>query len=367
MSTPTETKSAAAPRKASPVARAAITVVCAAVLGWLAHFAYRSYVYEETDDAVVEAHMHQVSPQVDGTVQEVLVKDNQTVAAGDVLVKLDPLEFELLVDREQAGASKSQAEEERANAETVQAEAQLAGASARKVAAQAQAEQAQVAQDLATLNRDRAQKLFHEGGAVTQSDLDNAESAFSGAKAALATAQANIQVAEASVAEATASMESAKAEALSARASTLAYKAAVADARRKLAYATITAPAAGRVGNKNVEPGNRVQAGQVLFALVEPSPWVIANFKETQLARIRPGLPADVTIDALPGVALHGTVDSLSPASGAQFALLPPDNATGNFTKVVQRVSVKVLLEPSEAAGDRLRPGLSADVSVRVR
>jgi membrane fusion protein (multidrug efflux system) len=121
------------------------------------------------------------------------------------------------------------------------------------------------------------------------------------------------------------------------------------------------------VGNRNVEAGNRVQAGQVLFALVEPSPWIVANFKETQLARIHAGLAVDVTIDALPGVALHGTIDSISPASGAQFALLPPDNATGNFTKVVQRVAVKITLDAGSEAEERLRPGLSADVRVRIR
>jgi membrane fusion protein, multidrug efflux system len=169
------------------------------------------------------------------------------------------------------------------------------------------------------------------------------------------------------VAEASASIESAKAQALSARASTLGFKASVTDASRKLAYATLTAPAAGRMGNKNVEAGNRVQAGQVLFALVEPNPWIVANFKETQLARIHAGLPVAISIDALPGVELHGTVDSISPASGAQFALLPPDNATGNFTKVVQRVAVKVTLDAASAGEERLRPGLSAVVRVRVR
>ena len=112
-----------------------------------------------------------------------------------------------------------------------------------------------------------------------------------------------------------------------------------------------------------------MQAGQVLFALVEPNPWIVANFKETQLARVRAGLAAEVSVDAIPGRSLRGTVDSVSPASGAQFALLPPDNATGNFTKVVQRVPVKILLDRRslEDVGDRLRPGLSAVVDVRVR
>jgi membrane fusion protein (multidrug efflux system) len=327
------------------------------------------YIYEETDDALVEGHVHQVSPQIDGTVKEVLASDNQEVAQGDVLVRLDPLEFQIEVEKQEAGLAQSQAEEARSSAAAEQAQAQLVGAQARSVAAGAQATEARVQLDLAEINRRRARQLFGEGGAVTQSDVDNAESSYSGAQAALDAALANSRVAEASVGEAMAALEAAKAQALSSKASSLAFKAGVTDARRKLAYATLLAPAGGRIGNRNVEAGNRVQAGQVLFALVEPNPWIVANFKETQIARMHAGLAVEVTIDALPGIELRGTVDSLSPASGAQFALLPPDNATGNFTKVVQRVPVKIVLDPDSVrqVGERLRPGLSAIVDIRVR
>jgi membrane fusion protein (multidrug efflux system) len=364
-----QTNAAPEPQRLRPATRAAIGIATAAAVVWLAYFLYDFYFFQETDDAFVAGHVHQVSAQVDGTVAEVLVSDNQAVKAGEVLARLDPLEFQLAVERNQAGASQAEAEEAQAAAASVQATAQLAGAQARTVEAGAQVTQAQVRLDLAELNRGRARQLFRDGGAVTQSDLDNAESAFNGAQAAMAAAQANVRVAEAAVASAKAATESARAQALAARASALGFKAQVADARRKLAYATVTAPADGRVGNRNVEAGNRVQAGQVLFALVEPRLWIVANFKETQLARIRAGLAADISIDALPGHKLHGTVDSVAPASGAQFALLPPDNATGNFTKVVQRVPVKIALDPAsiEAAGDRLRAGLSADVEVRIR
>ena len=350
-------------------ARTAAAALAAVACAWLAHFAYDMYRYEETDDAFVAGHVHQVSAQIDGTVLEVLVRDNESVKAGDVLARLDPLEFELAVEKNQAGAAQAQAEEAQAAAESIRAEAQLAGAQAGTVEAGAQVTQSKVRLDLAGLNRDRARQLFHEGGAVTQSDLDNAESAYNGAQAALSAAQANGRSAEAAVASCRAAIESARARALAATASSLAFKAAVDDARRKLAYATVRAPADGRIGNRSVEAGNRVQAGQVLFALVEPNPWIVANFKETQLARMRAGLPVDIEIDALPGLGLHGTVDSVAPASGAQFALLPPDNATGNFTKVVQRVPVKIVLDPPSlaATGDRLRPGLSAVVDVRVR
>ncbi len=370
MTTETQPTSAApAPKRLGPAARIAIAVAVAAAGIWLAHFLYDFYFYQETDDAYVTGHVHQVSAQVDGTVAEVLVSDNQTVKAGEVLARLDPLEFQLAVEKNQAGASQAQAEEAQAGAASVQAGAQLAGAQARTVEAGAQVTQAKVQLDLAELNRARARQLFHDSGAVTQADLDNAESAFNGAQAAMAAAQANVRVAEAAVASARAATESTKAQALAARASALAFRAEVADAMRKLAYAQVAAPADGRMGNRNIEVGNRVQAGQVLFALVEPRLWIVANFKETQLARVHAGLAVDISIDAFPGRELHGTVDSLAPASGAQFALLPPDNATGNFTKVVQRVPVKIALDPAsiEAAGDRLRAGLSADVKVRIR
>jgi membrane fusion protein (multidrug efflux system) len=352
-----------------PAARIAIAIVVAAAVAWLAHFAYDAYVYVETDDAFVAGHVHQVSAQIDGTVTSVLVGDNQTVRAGDVLVKLEPLEFQLAVEKNQSGASQAEAEEDEEAAASVQAAAQLSGTEARASQAAAQVIQARVQRDLAGLNRTRASQLFHEGGAVTQADLDNAESAYNGAEAALTAAEANVRVVQASVSSARAAIESSKAQALAARASYLAYRAAVADARRKLGYTALVAPADGRMGNRNVEVGNRVQAGQVLFALVEPHLWIVANFKETQLARVHAGLPVDVTVDALPGRTLHGVVDSLSPASGAQFALLPPDNATGNFTKVVQRVPVKIVLDQAslDAVADRLRAGLSADVEVRVR
>ena len=129
------------------------------------------------------------------------------------------------------------------------------------------------------------------------------------------------------------------------------------------------APVAGRIGNKSVEVGNYSLPGQILLALCEPELWIVANFKETQLPRMRPGQDVEITVDALPDRVLHGTVESISPASGAQFALLPPDNATGNFNKVVQRVPVKIKLDQAvvNELGDRLRLGLSVVVNVRVR
>jgi membrane fusion protein (multidrug efflux system) len=343
--------------------------VVAGVAVWLVHFLYDLVCYEETDDAYVTSHLHLVAPQTDGIVQAVLVSDNQSVKAGDVLVRLDPLEFDLALRRATAGVAQAKADEARADAADIEAEAQIAQAQARVGQSRAQLGQAQAQLDLAQINRNRARQLFHDGNAVTQSDLDNAESADAVARAALAAAEANVKAQEAAAASANASLAAARAQGVAARAATAAGEAAVADAARKRSYATITAPVDGRVGAKNVEAGNRVQAGQTLLALVEPRAWVVANFKETQLARLKAGLPVELTVDALPGRAIRGVIDSIAPASGAEFALLPADNATGNFTKVVQRVPVKIALDPASTAGieDRIRPGLSAVVSVKVR
>jgi len=358
-----------APRRLGTGRRLLIAAAAIACLVWLGRFLYGWIVYEETDDAYVSGHVHQVSPQIDGTVREVLVHDNQTVRAGDVLLRLDPLEFDLEVRKAEASLAQAAADGSRAAAAVVEAGARITEAEARSGQAEAQVAQEQTRFDLARINRERNRHLFGDSGAVTQSDVDMTESAFMGAQAALAAAKANVAAAAAANASAKASRESAVAQGAAARAETASDEAAVADAKRKLAYATLLAPADGRIGNKNVEPGNRVQAGETLFALVEPRVWVIANFKETQLARIRPGLPVEMKIDAIPGAILKGTVDSIAPASGAQFALLPADNATGNFTKVVQRVAVKIAIDPGTVAGieDRLRPGLSVVATVRVR
>jgi membrane fusion protein (multidrug efflux system) len=360
---------APAPAKAGIGRKLIIAVVIAAIVLWLGHVLYDLVCYEETDDAYVTSHLHLVAPQIDGIVKQVEVTDNELVKAGQVLVRLDPLEYDLAVRRAAAGVAQAQADEARAAAAEIESQAQIAQAQARVGQGQAQLGQAQAQLDLAKINRNRARQLFHDGNAVTQADLDNAESAYAVAAAAFQAAQANVKAEESAAASANAALTAARAQGVAARAATAAAQAADADAERKRSYATIAAPAEGRVGAKNVEAGNRVQAGQTLLALVEPRAWIVANFKETQLARLKAGLPVELTIDALPGRALTGKIDSIAPASGAQFALLPADNATGNFTKVVQRVPVKIVLDPASVAGieDRIRPGLSAVVRVRVR
>jgi membrane fusion protein (multidrug efflux system) len=340
-----------------------------ALLAWLGHIAIHAYHYEETDNAYVTGHLHRVSPQLDGQVKEVLVTDNQSVQPGDILARLDPLEFELALQKARAALEQTRAQETQTHAASVQADALVIEAQARATQAEAQLAQATAQLELARLTLTRNEQLYANGGAITQAELDNARSGFSAAEAAQAASRANLAATQSAIGSARAAENSAKAQIAAASASIAVAEAAVRDAERKLAYTIITAPIGGRIGNKSVEVGNRVVAGQSLFSLAAPEMWVVANFKETQLARMHAGEEVELSVDALPDQMLHGSIESLAPASGAQFALLPPDNATGNFNKVVQRVPVKITLDDAsrQQLGDRLRLGLSVIVNVRVR
>ncbi len=335
---------------------------------WLAQFGYHLWKYEETDDAYALGHVHQISADVNGQVAAVLAVETQPVHAGDLLVRLDPLEFNIGAEKAASAAAQAEAAEAQDRSAVAQAEAQLIQARASARQAAAQAEQARAQRALAQLTLDRDNRLAQER-AVTPAELDEARATSAAAEAAVRAAAANAESAQASIASAEARRDAMAAHLNAAAAAIRLARAAVADAQRQLSYAAITAPADGRVGNKNVEVGNRIQIGQTLLVVVEPAVWFEANFKETQLARIRDGQAAEVKVDAIPGHVFHGRVESVSPASGAEFALLPADNATGNFTKVVQRVPVKVVLAPDEPREfvERVRPGLSAVISVQTR
>ena len=315
-----------------------VLISAAAVAVFLKHRG----AWVKTDNAYLAAHIHTISSRVAGTVAEVRVTDNQTVSAGSLVAALDPKDFEIACK---------------------QAKAQLAGARARTSEAAARINQAraQVAREQARATKaqndfSRASSLFHGGsGAISKQELDLAQSETDAAQAALEAANSGLESANASASEAKALEQAAEA--------------ALADADLQLSYSRIVAPADGRIGRKNLEVGNRVQPGQALLALVQPDIWVLANFKETQLASLRPGQNVRIQVDAFPGHKFRGTVESLSPASGAEFALLPPDNATGNFTRIVQRVPVKIVLDPTSLGNysGRLVAGMSAQVEVKVR
>ncbi|HEY5228444.1 MAG TPA: HlyD family secretion protein [Opitutaceae bacterium] len=374
----TDTTAAAAPPSAAAPAKKkrgpafwAIVTVLAAIGGvWLANFIHRAVVYTETEDAYVSGHVHMISSRLDGSVTEVLVEENQTVKAGQVLARLDPFASQVALDKARAALDSARADALRAQAALGQAKAQELQAKAQVAEARAQVGQSSAQLDLANVNNGRDEKLFQaDTRTISQSEVDSTHSVRAASEAAVTAMKASLEAAEARVRVDSAAIEASAAQVGSADARVKAQEESVRDAERGLTYATITAPTDGRIGNKNIEVGNRVQVGQPLFALVEPSYWVTANFKETQLRGMSAGQEAEVTIDAIGGHVFTGKLDSIAPATGAEFALLPADNATGNFTKVVQRVPVKILFDKESTEGfeDRLRPGLSAVVSVKVK
>ena len=331
-----------APRSFNRLVLALLGAAVATVAVWSA---YRWWEYSrtwvKTDNAYIAAHVHQVSSRLAGTVSEVLVEENQVVTAGQLLARLDTRDFE--VKRQQALA------------QLAQARAQVQQAQARIAQAQSEVTREQVHVTKTKQDLERAKQLSQGGNeAISRQEFDTAQAAADGALAALQSAKSALQSAEAATGAAEAQGKVAEAN--------------VKEAELQLSYMDIAAPAAGRIGKKNLETGNRVQPGQALLALVQPDVWVTANFKETQLDQIRPGQPVRFRVDALPGRVLTGRVESLAPASGAQFALLAPDNATGNFTKIVQRVPVKIVPD-SQSVSDcegRLVPGMSVIVEIQV-
>ncbi len=316
---------------------------------------------EETDNAQLQADLTEISSRVAGTIVRVPVQDNQEVKPGDLLVLLDPRDARARLLQAQADlvAAEREAQAMRAQAGSTASRADAAGNEALAAQQSASGELARAAANLR-----RLESLVREGG-VSQQEVDQARASFLKAQGDFTSSRASRQSAQASLSQVGVDVQ--KAGAAAAKVQQAA--AAMARARLELSYAQIVAPSPGRVGARNAEPGRQVQPGEPLMTLVSSTPWVEANFKETQLAALYPGQSAEVRIDAFPGRVLQGRVVSIAPASGARFALLPPENATGNFTKVVQRVTTRIALDPriDPAIKAKLVPGLSANVRVRRR
>jgi membrane fusion protein (multidrug efflux system) len=309
--------------------------------------------HEETDDAQVEGHVSPVLPRVAGYVSKVLVVDNQRVTAGDLLLEIDAKELDLKVASAKAALDNAQAD--RSTAEAGHTAAKAAAATAAANVQTAEVRQHKAASDLL-----RDTRLF-KTGAVTDSQLADTQAAADTAAAQLEAARREAETALSQAKVAAAKVVAAQ--------TTEAEKASDLDyAKLQRSYCTVVAPISGIVSRKAVEPGQYVQAGQTLLSVVsEAEVWVVANFKETQLTLMKPGQDAEFEADTYPGVIFHGTVQSIAGATGARFALLPPDNATGNYVKVTQRVPVKIVLAQEADPAHPLRPGLSVDVTVRVK
>lgn len=307
--------------------------------------------WESTDDAFLEAHVTRLAPQVGGRVARLLVEDNQLVQAGQLLVEIDPRDLDVAL-------ANARARQGSATAQLAQARAEQAVRSANVAQAEAQIRVAEADEQNAESNQRRFRSV--DPRAVTQQQRDDADA---GLRSARARTEAQRQAASAARAQ----VASAGAQITAAEAAVREAEAAVANAELQLSYARITAPVAGRVANRSVEAGNYVTPGQALLSLVEPTVWVTANFKETQLRSIRPGQPVEVRVDSYPEPVLRARVDSIQRGTGARFSVLPPQNATGNYVKVTQRVPVKIVLQDDRARDLPLAPGLSVVPSVRVR
>jgi membrane fusion protein (multidrug efflux system) len=411
----------------------ALGVLSVVLLGAIAYAAYLwhySTTHVSTDDAFIAGHIAAVSPRISGTTIEILVNDNQDVKAGDVLVRLDPRDYQVAVAQAQAAVEAARGDLENAVAnvpltdETTRsllAEANaslaasgharqgtehdleqrrndLAAKQAAVNAAQAAVRAAQADYDRTRLDRDRAQELFNKELTARQ-DLDHAEAAFANSSAMLDMARYRLAQAENDAAQAAGAIRSQEATVAQARERVVQSRAAMANAQSQrqqvsvrqaqvsaargrlqiavanfqqaqlnLDYTTIRAPISGRVTKKAVEPGQVVSPGQPLLSVVDLDDlWVIANYKETELTRVRAGQPAIVELDTYPGKVFKGRVDSIQGGSGAVFSLLPPENATGNYVKIVQRIPVKIVLAPGENAGHLLVPGMSVVPTITLR
>ena len=334
-----------------------LLIVAAGVFFWLGS---RNKV--STDDAYVTGHVHQVSARISGTVEGVDVDDNQIVEEGQVVVRLDPRDY--LVARDRAAAALAQASSQalQARANVAQTAAAVIQAQAQVTQQQAQASQAQANLELAQINFNRNRGLYQrDAKAVAKADVDTTQSNLGAQQAQLDAARANVEAAKANVQAVQAQAVAAEANVNVAEANVGVARAGLADAELQLSYCRVLAPVGGKVSRKTVESGQRLSAGQALLAIVPENVWVLANFKETQLERLVVGQRVDVKVDALPHHVFLGTVDSIQEGSGATFSLLPPDNATGNFTKIVQRVPVKIVFDEDSVRDfkDKIVPGLS--------
>jgi len=300
---------------------AAVLLLALLLGGWYLHFIFP---YESTDDAFITGHIISISSRVDGHVTKVHIADNQWVNSGDLLVELDGRDFQARLDMELAAVAAAEA-----SVEEGRAQINVAAADAKRT----------------QKDVERYQSLISSGG-ITQQQLDHTAAESQAASARLESANKRVAVANARLAEARAQAEQGK---------------------LNLSYTKIYAPQSGRITNKSVEEGEYIRVGQALMAIVPSDMWVVANFKETQLKYIQPGQKVKIKVDAYPQKIFRGHIDSIQAGTGAAFSLLPPENATGNYVKVVQRVPVKIVFDSDPNETKMLSAGMSVEPKVKVK
>jgi membrane fusion protein (multidrug efflux system) len=392
----------ATPAKKPSIARFVVGGVL--LVGLAGGFTYYRHglAHEETDDAQIDGDVSSVSPRVAGTIKNVFVKENQIVNVGDPLVELDPADYEVAVALAKAQVAQAEAQlnadvpavamTETTNVTSIatsgsdiaNAHADLAGAEAALGQAEAQLAQMKANQKLAEIELDREQKLA-ASGSTSGAQIDAKTAAAEAARAATSAAEESKRAAKDRIAQARARLSTSVSRAgevkenaprqVASRQATVDWRRANLDAAKaqlqqaelNLKYTKILSVVSGIVGRKSVSLGDRVQPGQQLMAVTQVDHvWVTANFRETQLREMRVGQPVKVHVDAL-GRDFTGSVESVSGATGSRYSLLPPENASGNYVKVVQRIPVRIKLDPGQPDLDRLRPGMSVEPDVQVR
>ncbi len=354
---PTGTQSNVAAASASnPRKKIVMSIAAVAVLAYAGHAWWFNAHYVETDNAQVDGHIIPVSPKIGGFIATIHVRENQNVKAGDVLVTMDDRDYRSKLAQADADLAQAISATGR-GAQAGQAVAQLGAASAQAQAAQADIAHAEADFDRSSRDLERLRTLVDKKLVSTQQ--------YDAAEAAQRAAQARLQAARESARAATQQVGAAGAALRSADARLESVRAARDIAAHQLADTKILAAVDGMISQKSVETGQLMQVGQPMMNLVAAGDiWVTANLKETQIRDIKTGNNVRVEIDAYPGVKWSGKIESLAPATGAKFTLLPPDNATGNFTKIVQRIPVRLRIEGSEHKEYVLRPGMNAVVRI---
>ena len=348
-----------------PVVIALLALLAIGGIFYAAVTLVHSLSHESTDDAFIDAHILSVAPKISGRVIAVHVNDNQLVRKGDVLVELDPADVQAVLAQRRAAADVAKARVRNAEIGADQADAHLKTLHAGFDAAVASANAA--AAGTIKLRGDLVRnKQLIATGAISKMDFDHSTTDTAASEATLDSKKKEMDAAGAYLSEEGKAAQSAHLQIEATKAEAAEAEATLNQAELQASYAKIVAAEDGRVTNKAVEPGDYLQVGQALFALVAPQVWVTANFKETQLRDMRPGQPASVDVDAYPGRALHGHVESIQAGSGARFSLVPPENATGNYVKVVQRVPVKIVFDEQPDVQRILGPGMSAVPDVQV-
>ncbi len=312
-----------ASRKRKPLIILTLLLIVAAIAGLVSWFF--GHNYQNTDDAFIDGHVIQVSPRISAEVVGMHIVDNEEVSKGQLLIELDPRDYQVALEKARAQLLEAQAQEELAKAQLAQQTAQM---------------------NIASINFNRNSSLYRQDiRAVAKEDVDTTQTSLDAARASVQAASAQVDSTQAAVVAAQAEVDT---------------------AALNLSYTRITAPEAGRITRRTVEPGNYVTAGQTLFSIVQHDVWVTANFKETQLARMKRGQKVRIHVDAFPQHDFNGHVDSFQLGTGSEFGVLPAENATGNYVKVVQRVPLKIVFDEPPDALMRLSPGMSVEPRVDV-